>query len=58
MYMNLRCPNCGFSFGADIPDDETEGNIIEIKTCPCGTMMVETDILYAMFEETEAVEGG
>lgn len=45
MYMNLKCPNCGFAFGADFPDDETEENIKEIKTCPCGCLMEETEHL-------------
>ena len=50
MYMNLRCPKCGFAFGADIPDDTSKEEIKEIKECPCGAMMEETDRLYAMFD--------
>lgn len=45
MKMNLKCPNCGFAFGFACDDDETEENILEIKRCPCGTMMEETENL-------------
>lgn len=46
MYMNLICPNCGFAFGIGFPDDETDENIKEIMTCPCGCMMEQTDTLH------------
>lgn len=45
--MYLKCPNCGFSFGFFGTEDLTEEEITEIKTCPCGTMMVETEYLEA-----------
>ena len=53
--MYLKCPNCGFSFGyfgpKDLPDDE----MTEIKTCPCGALMEETEELYAnVWREDEA----
>ena len=57
MYMNLYCENCGFAFGADIPDDETEENIKEIKTCPCGTLMTETEQLHGLYFEMDESEG-
>lgn len=45
MYMNLKCPNCGFSFGAGFDDDEPEEIKREIMTCPCGTMMEQVEKL-------------
>ena len=48
--VNLKCPRCGFSMGAYC-SDITEEERIEIYTCPCGEMMVETDELEAMVWE-------
>ena len=45
MDWNLKCRNCGFAFWASFPDDETEENKIEIRTCPCGTLMDITEHL-------------
>ena len=41
--ISLRCPNCGFFFSVDFPDDITEEERKEIFTCPCGKMMDEVD---------------
>lgn len=41
--ISLRCPNCGFFFSVDFPDDITEEERKEIFTCPCGEMMDEVD---------------
>ncbi len=45
--MYLRCPKCGFAFGYFGPDDLAKEEMIEIKTCPCGTLMEETKELEA-----------
>lgn len=45
--MFLRCPNCGFSFGLFI-NEEDDNILTELKTCPCGTLMEETDALYSV----------
>ena len=47
--MFLRCPKCGFSFGL-FTDEEDAEIITELKTCPCGSMMEETDSLHAVDE--------
>ncbi len=39
--INLKCPKCGFFFGVSLPDDITEEEEKEARTCPCGEMMVE-----------------
>ena len=41
--ISLRCPNCGFFFSVDFPDDITKEERKEIFTCPCGEMMNEVD---------------
>ena len=41
--ISLHCPNCGFFFSVDFPDDITEEERKEIFTCPCGEMMDEVD---------------
>ena len=58
MYKNLRCPNCGFSFGLGYPDDEPPESLNELMTCPCGTLMVEVEELtpIALREEDEDAE--
>ena len=43
MYLDLKCPSCGFAFQADIPDDMSTEDVEEIKTCPCGCMMTEVN---------------
>lgn len=46
---NLKCPNCGFAMGMIVDDDElTEADIIDLMTCPCGTLMEETETLEAI----------
>ena len=45
MYMNLKCPACGFAFGVGTPDDITEKEKRSIMLCPCGAMMELTDEL-------------
>lgn len=52
--MNLVCPNCGFAFGFWGPDDIPEDELTEIKTCPCGTLMEETETLYGNQVKEEA----
>lgn len=51
MDWNLKCRSCGFAFGASFPDDETEENKIEIRTCPCGTLMDITEHLEGIVLE-------
>lgn len=53
MYMNLKCPRCGFSFGIAMPHDEPEESKRELMTCPCGVMMEEMETL-----ETNILNGG
>lgn len=45
--MFLKCPKCGFSFGIFWPEDLSEEEITDLKTCPCGALMEETEELYA-----------
>jgi len=52
--MYLLCPNCGFAFGFWGPDDIQEDELTEIKTCPCGTLMEETETLYGNQVKEEA----
>ncbi len=42
MFLNLRCPHCGFSIGASLPDNATKEELEMARTCPCGRNM-ETD---------------
>lgn len=45
----LKCPKCGFAFGMFIDEkDLTEEEIKDLMTCPCGTMMEETETLIAV----------
>ena len=39
--ISLKCPNCGFFFSVEFPDDISEEEKREIYTCPCGAMMEE-----------------
>lgn len=43
--ISLRCPNCGFFFSVDFPDDITEEERKEIFTCPCGEMFWMADYI-------------
>ena len=50
MEKNIRykCPKCGFEFTLLFdPDLESEANLAEIRTCPCGTEMDEEVIWNA-----------
>lgn len=58
MYMNLLCPRCGFSFGVDVPDDISNEELLEIKTCPCGTLMRKTEKLHAIWFVGDEAEKG
>ena len=42
--MNLKCPNCGFAFRLDTRTKDKE-ELKELMTCPCGTLMENTDEL-------------
>ena len=44
MLYKLKCKNCGFKFVLFAPDDMTEEET-EIKTCPCGEIMEQDDML-------------
>lgn len=35
--ISLKCPDCGFFFSIDFPDDISEEERKEICTCPCGS---------------------
>ena len=39
--ISLKCPDCGFFFSIEFPDDISEEERKEICTCPCGSMMEE-----------------
>lgn len=45
MLYKLKCKNCGFKFVLFAPDDMTEEEETEIKTCPCGEIMEHDDML-------------
>lgn len=47
MILKLRFPHCGFNFMVGCPDDLSEEELLEIKSCPCGALMQETEELYA-----------
>ena len=53
MNMNLRCPNCGFAFGVYCNDDITEEEKTGLMTCPCGTLMEQTEELHAVVLEED-----
>lgn len=44
--MYLKCPVCGFSFGAFFTNDITEEEKKEIMSCPCGAVCEETEELH------------
>lgn len=39
--ISLKCPNCGFFFCVDFPDDISEEDRKDLYTCPCGETMEE-----------------
>ncbi len=41
MILNLKCKNCGFEFMVAVPNNETEEKLKDIKTCPCGCLMID-----------------
>ena len=45
MLYKLKCKKCGFKFILFAPDDMTEEEETEIKTCPCGEMMEQDNTL-------------
>lgn len=51
MNWNLKCRNCGFAFGVAFPDDLTDEEKTEVRTCPCGTLMDFTDHLEGIVLE-------
>lgn len=53
MNWNLKCRNCGFAFGVAFPDDLTDEEKTEIRTCPCGTLMDFTDHLEGIVLEAD-----
>lgn len=39
--VSLKCPECGFFFCVDFPDDISEEEKKELYKCPCGADMEE-----------------
>lgn len=37
--ISLKCPNCGFFFCVDFPDDISDEERKDLYTCPCGAKM-------------------
>lgn len=46
--VSLKCPECGFFFSVDFPDDISEEEKTELYKCPCGANMEEVpfDVKY------------
>ena len=45
MLLKLICPECGFRFVVDCPDNLPDEELDDVRTCPCGAMMKEDETL-------------
>ena len=41
MILKLRCQRCGFNFMIGCPNDLSEEELLDLKTCPCGALMID-----------------